>query len=157
MKGLLVPSVLAHVLQCLRPASARPLVQCSSAVTQTDYTWFHRGPSGCPHGTLANQNKYADACTACYATSNKVSCPWPRSLVTSASICERATSVKPNLRPFTVLDTKKVPCLHLSFGLWAKYACKEAIYPFRSKSPSAFPASPFPIQQRERRDHTEGL
>ena len=145
------------MLQCLRPASVRPSVQCSSAVTQTYYMWFHVGPSGCPHETLANQNKYADACSACYAMSNKVSCLWTKSLVTSASICERARSVKPNLRPFTVLDTKKVPFLSLSLGLWAKYACREAVYFFRSKSPSASPTSPFTIQHRKRRDHIEGL
>lgn len=77
--------------------------------------------------------------------------------MTSASICERATSIEPTLRPSTVLDAKKVPCLPPSLGLWAKYACREAVYPFHSKSPSALPASPFPIQQRGRRDHIEGL
>ena len=84
---------LACVLQCLRPASTGPLVQCSSAVTQTHYTQgVYMGPSGCPHGTLGNQHKHADDCAAGYAVSNTVSCLWPRSLVTSASIYERATS-----------------------------------------------------------------
>lgn len=84
---------LASVLQCLRPLSVGPLVQCPSAVTQTHYMQgVYMGPSGCPHGPLGIQHKYADACAACYAVSDKVSCLWPRGLVTSASIYERATS-----------------------------------------------------------------